>query len=452
MFFNLTNLSERSKPAKHLALAIALATGSVVAMSGVIADPAHAQKKKKKGKKQYSETFIAAYNPINEALQVEGADLSAVTAQIAGLVAVSVSPDERYVTGSTIYSVGLKTSNQQLQFDGMKMMIESGQIASESLGQHNFIAFQLARALGQHASSRPFLQQAINNNFSTSTIDGSALQLEMSETYFREDRHKEGLASLKSVIEAREAAGLPVDEAWYRRGLSVGFINDIQPEVYDFVNAWIAAHPSTGNWRDAINITRQLNEYSAGETLDVLRLGFKLDTLKEKVEYIDYVEAADPRRLPKEVETVIQNGYSTGRASRDDIFLADSLQTASGRIRADRAELPALERDARAGSAGIRTVLAAGDAFLSYGENAKAEEFYSKAIAMPGVNAAQTLTRLGIAQVGLGKHAEAKASFAKVQGSRAAIAMLWSTYADQMAVPAPTPAVTAPAPLASPAS
>lgn len=438
MSFTMTNFP------KHMAIAVALATGSVAAMSGVIAEPAIAQKK---GKKEYSAAFIAAYNPINDALKAEGTDIASVVAMIPGLIAASQSADERFLTGNTTYSVGLQASDKEMQLKGMKMMLDSGQVDITKLGQYNFIGFQLARDMNDHATSRSYLQQAINYNFTTADINPGVMKIEMAETYFRENRFKEGLQLLDAEIKAREAAGSVVEEGWYRRGLSVGYQNEIKPEIFSFVNSWVGAFPTNGNWRDAVNITRQLNEYGGPETLDLMRLGFRLDTLKESIEYIDYVEAADPRRLPKEVEAVIKNGYSTGRISRDDIYLADSLQQAARRIAADRADLPALARDARAGSAGIRTVLAAGDAFLSYGEYDKAEEFYSKALGMAGVDAAQTLTRLGIAQTELGKLVEAKETFAKVRGAREPIAQLWSTYVDtKMAAP------SAPALAATPAS
>ncbi len=447
MFFTQTSLQKRSKTGRHFALALALATGSVVAMSGMVAEPAHAQKKKKKkSKAEYSETFIAAYNPINEALKVEGADINAVKAQIPGLIAAAVSADEQNVTGNTVYLVGGKAQDQALQFDGMKMMLASGKIGPEKLGQYNFIAFQLARALGRHSESRPYLQGAIDNNFTSASVDPAAMRIEMAETFFREDLNREGLASLTSAIEARKASGQAVDETWYRRGLSVSFNNKIQPEVYNFLQSWIGAYPSQANWRDAVNITRQLNEYGAAETLDLMRLGFRKDTLQDKVEYLDYVESADARRLPKEVQTVIQKGYSTGIVSRNDSYLAESLEIASGRIAADRAELPSLERDARSGGAGLRTVMAAGDAFLSYGQAAKAEEFYTKALGMGGADTGLVLTRLGIAQSDAGKQTEAQATFAKVQGSRRAIAQLWSAYAAEKAEPAMTAAAAPSAP------
>lgn len=426
---------------KQMAMAVALATGSVLAMSGAIAEPVQAQKK---AKKEYSEAFIAAYNPISDALKAEGTDIASVVAMVPGLIAVSKSADELFVTGNTAYSVGLQSSNKEMQLDGMKMMLESGQMDIDKIGQYNFIGFQLARDMNDHTTSRTYLQRAIDNNFTTAEINPSVMKIEMAETFFRDNRFKEGLQLLGSELEARQAAGSAIEESWYRRGLSVGYKNEVKPEIFSFLNSWIAAFPTNGNWRDAVNITRQLNEYGAPETLDIMRLGFRLDTLQDTIEYIDYVESADPRRLPKEVQAAIQNGYSTGRVSRDDTYLADSLQQATRRISDDKAELPALARDARLSSASIRTVLAAGDAFLNYEDYVKAEEFYSKALGMAGVDTAQTLTRLGIAQTELGKLAEAKATFAKVQGARVPIAQLWSTYVDtKMALPA-APAIAVP--------
>ena len=166
--------------------------------------------------------------------------------------------------------------------------------------------------------------------------------------------------------------------------------------------------------------------------LDLLRLSLRVNALRDKVEFSDYVEAADARRLPKEVKRVIELAYSTGNVSRDDIYLADALKVADSRIAADERDLPALENDAKAASAGLRTVMAAGDTFLSYSQYGKAESFYQKALGMPGVNAAEAQTRLGIAQVEQGKYDEALASFAKVNGKRTPIARLWAAYARQM--------------------
>ncbi|QIG52902.1 hypothetical protein G6N82_00865 [Altererythrobacter sp. BO-6] len=443
-----SNPLARGKGARHLALAIALATGTAM-LSGMVAEPAFAQREKKErkkdeGKPQYSKEFVAVYQPLSAAVNAEGADVASLKAQFPGLLAASLNPDEKMVAGNLIYNAGVRGNDRQLQLQGMTTMLESGKVEADQVGRFNFIAYQLASALGQHAQSRAYLQTAIDQNFTLENVSAADLRIAMAESYFAENNFAQGLDYLSRAIANVQASGQKVDESWYRRGLSVGYTNKIVPQVYEVVASWVGDYPSPTNWRDAVNIARNLNSFEAPEMLDLMRLSYRVDGLLEKYEYSDYVEAADARRLPREVKRVIERAYAKGHASKDDIYLSDALTQANARISSDEADLPALERDARAASAPLRTVVAAGDTFLSYGQYDKAEEFYIKALGMPGSNTALVLTRLGIAQTELGKYGEAQATFGKVEGIRAPIARLWSTYSKQKAgavAPAAAPAV-----------
>ncbi len=425
--------STLQKRASSMALAIALATGAVVA-TGVVAEPAHAQRDKKKKKKgdekaQYSEEFIAAYQPLNDKVNDEFAELSPLKPQLLALVPLSNSPDEKNAAGGLLYNAGAKLTDQTMQLQGMELLLSGGKVALENVGRFNFIAYQLANGQGDFAKARGYLQEAINRNFTSEGVSGPSMQVALAESYFSENRFKEGLGVLSAAITSQKNSGQAVDEAWYRRGLTIAYSNQIVPEVYDMTLGWVAEYPSDANWRDAINLTRNLNEFEGQELLDLFRLGRQVGALQDQSDYDYYVESADPRRLPKEVKDVIEEGMAAGVIKSDNLFISESLQTASGRIQSDRAELPALERDASAAGAGLRTVVAAGDAFLSYGDYAKASQFYEKALGIAGVDTHRTLTRLGIAQVSMGQHDAAKVTFAKIQGQREPIARLWSTYA-----------------------
>lgn len=436
---------------RHLALAIALAAGTALVGTLGLAEPAHAQKRDKKKKEDeapkpvYSKEFVAAYQPLNEALNAEGTDLAALKPQVLALAPLALSADEQLAGGGLIYNAGVKTQDRDLQLQGMELMLASGKVPPEQLGRYNFIVFQLANEKQDYAKARTYLQRAIDNNFTTETITPDALQITMAESYFSANEFAEGLDYLKRAIDARKAQGQPVDAQWYRRGITVAYNNQITPQVYDFVVAWLGDYPTPENWRDAVNLTRNLNGFEGPEILDLLRLSKRVDALKDKQDYILYVEAADPRRLPKEVKDLIDEAYASGAISKDDIYIADSLATANARIASDRADLPALERDASAPSAQLRTVAAAGSAFLSYGEHGKAAQFFEKSLGMPGVDRNESLLRLGIAQVGLGNYAAAQESFAKVEGSRVPIARLWSAYAAQQAGGGVNAAAAAPA-------
>ncbi|WP_298466546.1 hypothetical protein [uncultured Erythrobacter sp.] len=421
------------KRASGMALAIALATGAVVTTGAFVAEPAHAQKKKKKeqeAKAQYSEEFVAAYQPLNTTVNDEAADLAPIKPQLVALIPLSISPDEKNAAGGLIFNAGAKLNDQALQLQGMELMLAGGKVPLENVGRFNFIAYQLANGQGDFAKARGYLQEAINRNFTSESVNGPAMQVALAESYFSENRFKEGLGVLKAAIESQKNAGQRVDEAWYRRGLTVAYNNKVVPEVYDMTLGWIADYPSDANWRDAINLTRNLNEFEGQELLDLFRLGRKVGALQDQSDYDYYVESADPRRLPKEVKDVIEEGLAAGVVSQDNLYLSEALQTANGRIQSDRAELPALDRDASAAGAGLRTVVAAGDAFLSYGDYAKAAQFFEKALGLAGVEKERVMTRLGIAQVALGDHNAAKATFAQIGGQRGPIARLWTTFSE----------------------
>lgn len=436
------NQHARGKARAHLALAIALVAGTATGIVG-FAEPAHAAKKEKKSKASYSKEFIEVYQKLETAAKAEGADIAALSSQFPGLVALSLSPDEQLASGNLIYNTGAKSGDHNLQLQGMELMLASGQVPVENQGQYNFVAYQLANASGQYSKARQYIEVAMQQNFSSDTVTPAVMKVAAAETFFSEQRVSEGLDYLKSAIKAQKAAGLSVDESWYTRGLAIAYRDGVRPQVYQIASGWVVDYPSTKNWRDAVNIARNLENYEPAEMLDLMRLGFVRGTFENKQSYIEYVEAADPRRMPKEVQTAIEHGYATGRVSRDDIFLADALKLATSRIASDKAELPALERDARAASAGLKTVMAAGDTFLNYADYAKAEEFYAKAAGMAGADVNLVKTRLGISQALQGKYVEAEASLAGVQGARTALAMLWTAYVREKAAEA-APAVEAP--------
>lgn len=443
------------KRASSLALAIALATGGAVVTTAVFPTEASAQRRDRDNDNDeaendgggYSDEFRAAYVPLDELLKTEGADTSGIRPQLDALGALISSNDEKFAGGNLIFNGAIQLGDQTLQLQGMQTMISSGLVPAENVGRFNFIAYQLANGLGDQRTARTHLQAAIDNNFTTETISASNLRVAMMESFFAGQEYSAGFEYLKDAIQAQKSQGLAVDEAWYRRGLTVSYENEITPTVYEIATMWLSDYPSEANWRDAINIARNLNDFEPGELLDLFRLSRKAGALSDASDYDYYIEVADPRRLPNEVKQVIEEGQASGVLLESNLFVTEALGIANNRIDSDRADLPALERDASASGAGLRTVGAAGDAFLSYGEYAKAARFYERSLTMPGVEINEELTRLAIAQIGVGDYAGARNSLSRVTGRRAPIATLWSTFADQLEATS-----TAPAPVVAPSS
>ena len=419
-----------SKRSSTLALALALGMGGVLSVTALEA-PAAAQKKKKDGdeaaKPQYSKAFIAAYNPVQTQFD-QGTDIAAVKAALPGMIAAVENNDDRFVAGNFTYAVGTKASDRSLQRQGIAMMLESGKVPAANQPQYNFLAGQYAYQDRDFSAARSYMEQAVALGYTEN--DPEAL---IAETYFAEDRFADGVTYLSQAIEAKRQAGQPVDEAWIKRGLAMAYNNQLDQQARDYAAMYVRDYPSDTSWGDAIGILYNTADVSGQDSLDLLRLARRVNGIRQANQYLEYVEQADPRKLPGEVVAVIDEGYSSGMLDRSNSFVSEARAEAARRVKIDETELPELARDARASNANLATVMAAGDAYLSYGRGAEAEEFYAKASAMSGANTPLVLTRMGIAQLDQGKYSEAEATFNKVQGARQAIANLWAIYATQQA-------------------
>ncbi len=213
----------------------------------------------------------------------------------------------------------------------------------------------------------------------------------------------------------------------------MAYNNNVSTEAQRYALLYVTEYPSDVSWGDAIAVTLNTNRYENPEVLDIMRLARRTNTFRDSNMILEYIEAADPRRLPGEVVAVIDAGIASGLLDSSDTFVSESRKQAAGRVDVDKTDLPDLASDARASGAALNTVMAAGNTFLSYGRGAEAEEFFNKALTMPGADTPMVLTRLGMAQVEQGKFTEAQETFRKVEGARQAIANLWAIYSTQQA-------------------
>jgi hypothetical protein len=462
------SLSRRTGVASRAALGLALALG--VAAGGAVSTPAFAQKAAAP-KLKLSKPFTAVAAPLQGALeaakakpevtaakaQIDAANaaqraattpaarqqaqaqsdaahaammaaLAPEKAQLDAAFAAIAGEDDRFMAGNLAVNFGGLAQDPATQKRGLDAMLQSGKVNPADVARFRFFSGQISYQLRDYAGAQTALQEAVNAGYKEN--DAEAL---LAEAYIANNQVPQGLTVLKAAMDARRAAGTPAPVGWYRRGLGAAYKAQLLDKASEFAMALVQAYPTKDNWAGAITVVREIGKFPAQETLDLMRLMDRTNSYVEERDYIEYIQAADPRRLPGEAQKVIEKGLAAGKLRANDTFVTDSRAIASQRVAADRASLVALERDARAGSATSATVSGAADAFLSYGDAAKAAELYQIALGKPGADAARVLTRMGIAQLDLGKYAEAQATFARVDGPRKALAQLWSIYAGQKA-------------------
>lgn len=410
------------KPGSRIAMAIALACGTALTTVALEA-PAFAQKKPKTN---YSEAFIAAYNPANEMLKAGAPDKAAMAAAAAQVEQAISTDDDKMGGGGFLYNVGVALDDTRLKRRGFDLMIESGKVAPEKIAEYHFNAGNLAYNDEDFAAARASFNKAIELNYA-----GQDVRPVIAETYFREDNFEAGTKYLRDLIGGYSARGEVPPEDWIKRGMSIAYNNDLGQEAIRYSLLWAEHYPSSTSWHDATAIQLQFVDFDNNATLDLLRLARRTGGLINRQVIHNYIEVADPRKLPNEVRQVIEQGLADGFVTSDDLFVSDSLSTAKTRAASDRGDLASLEADGKsAGSSAINTT-SSGDVFLNVGNAATAEELYTLALTKPGVDTQRVLTRLGIAQVDQGKFAEATETFEKVEGIRLPIALAWLTYIRQ---------------------
>lgn len=347
-------------------------------------------------------------------------------AQADTIVASATSPADKNAAGGLIVGLGQLAEDAPLMKRGLSLMIESGVAANTP--QLQFFLGQTNYTLKDYTGAQTALQAAIAGGYRDN--DAEAL---LAQAYITGGKPAEGLAVLRKAVEEKQAAGAVAPENWFRVATASAYRAKQLDQAAFFSTGLVRSYPSTQNWALAIAVLRDTARYQAQESLDLMRLMNRTGSYSEARDYVDHIQVADARRFPGEVIKVIEAGTASGKLPASDPFVSEARTIANGRIAADRASLPALERDARAANATPVTIAAAADTFLSYGDAAKAADLYTVALAKPGGDVPRLQTRLGIAQADKGDYAGAQATFAKVTGPRQPLAQLWGIYAAQKA-------------------
>lgn len=428
MIFRNATRKLRQARASRLSLALAMACGMTLTVMAIEA-PAHAQKRNGKDQEAqatYSDAFRTAYAPAAELANANPRDGAAMRALIPAITASASTPDDRYAAGQFILATGTTLSEPALQLQGLSTMLDSGKVSAADAGRLNYAAGQLAYQTQDYGRARTYLEAAMQAGYTENDP-----RLLLVETHMQQNDAAGALNYLDRIVEEQIAAGQVPTETYLQRGLSAAYNAQLNEQALRYANLSARYYPDAKSWGNVIGLVRTGADLTDEQTLDLLRLQRKTESFRNGQEYLAYIGLADPRRLPNEVAAVIEEGYASGLLARDNTFASDALSTATSRQGQVRADLAGLERDANASGAQLATVMAAGNVFLDAGQPAKAEQFYRKALTLPGADTATVLTRLGIAQVNQGKHVEAAATFNQVQGARTAVARLWATYAEQ---------------------
>ena len=411
-----------------LALALAL-TG------GAIAAPAMAAKKEdKKGgapKLNVSPDVIKALQAAQTAAAAN--DFAGAKAALADADSKAKSNDDKYQIGAIKLNTSIAAKDNALQGEALAQMLDSGLTPAEQVGQFNAVAADQALQAKNYDLAIQRAQAAVQANYKPESINAT-----LAQAYFGKagtanagaeparGLNQKGLAALKAAADATKAASGQVPAQWYQIAVSRAAASRL-PEVTEWATLAYQAAPNGENLRTLVRLFQQSNpNITNRENLDVLRLMAASGGLVVAGDFLEYGEMASKTGIYGEVKSAIDQGRAKGVLK--GTAGADLYQTATPKIAGDKASLASAEADARKAANG-KIAAATADAYLGYGDYAKAAAMFDLAKQKGGVDADEVNTRLGIAKALGGDVASAKTAFQSVQaGTRKKIADLWLSY------------------------
>lgn len=412
-----------------VALVLALAVSG-----GAITAPAFAAKKeeKKAGPKlNVSPEVIKSLQVAQKAAEAQ--DFAGAKAALADADTKAVSNDDKYQIGAIKLNTSIGAKDAALQSEALTQMLDSGLTPPEQAGQFNAIAadqamgaknYDLAIKRGQAALAAGYKPEAVNPTIAQAYFGKAGTANPSVEP--QRSLNQQGLAALKAAADAMKAAGQQPPAQWYQIGVSRAATAKL-PEVTEWAKAAYAAQPSGENLRTLIRLFQQANpNISNRENLDVLRLMAASGGLVVAGDFVEYAETASKLGIYGEVKSAIDAGRAKGAVSASQG--SETYQAAVAKISGDKSTLGAAEADAKKAANG-KIAAATADAYLGYGDYAKAASMFDLAKQKGGVDADEVSTRMGIAKTLGGDLPAAKAAFQSVQGgARKQIADLWIAY------------------------
>ena len=421
-------------------MALAIALGGMA-----VAAPTYAAKKEDKPAAAAAKATPAVQKAAYDAQKAADAgDFPTALTNYATAKAAIVSDDDKMMVGQVGYHIYSKNKDRKLYMESVTLMIDSGKAKGDVLPQLYEIQGQLFAVENKdNASAAAAFQKAYDAGASADEIVPLLV-----ESYALAGETSKSLAALNAAIAKQTAAGKPIPTEWYQKGVQIGYRPKASPaempainaQLIDLAQKWVAADPQAHNWNTALRVYEEKSTVDNDTRLDVMRLLKAAGALEGAYDYREYAEEAY-LRFPNEAMQVLQEGASknllnlTAKGDASDI-----MGIVKGKVAADKASLVAADKSARAAANG-KAALSTADAFVGYGDYAKAIDLYKVALAKGGVDAGLTNLHLGWAQALSGDTAGAKATFAAITGPRKTLADFWIIHLDHPTTPnAPKPA------------
>jgi tetratricopeptide (TPR) repeat protein len=420
------------KSISTFALAASLAIGGLA-----FAAPAEAQKKKEEkqaagGAVKLGDRTFNLSKEVRPALgelqkAVTARDAAAFATQLAAAQATAKTADDRYLIARLQFDFARATANDAAQTAAIEAMIASGSATAAELPTfHGAVAEAAYKANQFDKAAFHYEQMAKLQPNNPDILSNLAIVRN------KQGKSAESTKYLSQAMAARAASGQAVPEDYYKRVIEQAYKAKNVPLATKTTYEWLSAFPTQKNWADALQTHRALVPLDDAAELDRFRLMRSVGALRDERSHTELARYLLQKGLSGEAKSLLEEGASKNLVSRTNPTVRELLNQATTRANADRPTLASSESKANAAANG-RIAANTGDAYMGYGDYAKAAAMYRVALSKGGADTNLVNTRLGMSLAMAGDKAGAKTAFGAVTGPRAELARYWILWLDKRA-------------------
>lgn len=404
--------------------ALALATATVqiagVATASAAQEPAAAAPQTVPAERKVK-VSKAAMKPLAE-LQaaVTANDAATIPAKLAAAQAVAKSTDEKLLVAQLQLKAALAANDETAQRAAIEALIASGGVDQAQIPTFYIALGKLEHKQQKYAESAASFERAMT--LDPANTDAIVL---LAEARNSQGQVSQAVALLQRAVQTKTAAGQKADESWYKRAIALAY-NARLPGSIDLSRQWVAAYPTSANWRDALRVYRKVGSPDSTAVLDALRLARATNALEGDTDFYAFAENAG-NSTPGEARAVLDEAIAAKQVDPTKPLFRNVIASLKASKVMTQSELPQLAAEARTAPA-AKLAVRTGDAYYGYGDYAKAAELYRAALTKSGADANLINLHLGMALARGGDKAGASAAFKAVAGPQAELAKFWLVF------------------------
>lgn len=357
--------------------------------------------------------------PLNEArAALTAKDWATAKTKLDAATAKAKTPADKGQIDRLRFYLGSQTKDGAAQIAAINALVAGGTLTPEETKQYKSALAAAHAEAGDAVASRNAAKAYIDEYGGTPDQ-----MISMANEFYKANDNANTVTYATKAITAIKATGKP-DESWYRLLASAHSRLGQAAEVRTVREQHLSDYPMSQNaeqyWKELIVPAQEAPGYGPGVRLDLFRTlqaaGVKLNA-QERTSLSD---GALKRGLPNEAFTVLESAVAANDATLTALD-KENFAEAKTQIVSDKAGLAKEAADAQAKGTGA-DMASIGEAYLSYGDNAKAVELLKAAIAKGIADAGEldaAKLHLGIAQYRAGDKDAARATWAEVKADTA---------------------------------